>query len=106
MIILLIKNEQQNTKTLDNKIEPYKTVISPVLPMEIIGPSVITAQPKTTGSLIPINLPIPKDCRKVAIPHVNKSADIKKAKSTVDSCKAFARIIGTITAAEYMTNTC
>ena len=31
---------------------------------------------------------------------------IKKAKSKLDNCKALAKIIGTITAAEYITNTC
>ena len=106
LIILLIKNEHAKTNTLDNKIAPYKTVIPPVLPIEIIGPNVITAHPNTTGNLIPINRPIPKDCKKVAIPQVNKSAEIKKAKSKLDNCKALAKIIGTITAAEYITNTC
>ena len=70
-----------------------------------IGPTDAKVTPWIIGIRPPM-LPKPNVWINVATPQVNKSAVIKRIKSSTGKCMACATIIGTATAPAYMANTC
>ena len=80
-------------------------MISCCWPIIIIGPTEANVTPWIRGIRPPTG-PNPNVWINVATPHVNKSAVIKRIKSSIGKCIACAIIIGTATAPAYIARTC
>ena len=76
------------------------------LAIDTIGPTAAKVTPIITGSFTPNHWVAPSDCRIEAMPHTNRSAEIRNATSCGSSFSARPTISGTAMAPAYMTRTC
>ena len=74
--------------------------------MATIGPTEAKVTPIITGSLMPNHWVAPRLWMIDTIPQTNRSAEIRKATSSGDSCSARPTISGTAMAPAYITSTC
>ena len=93
------------TTNPETKIDPYIVARPALLPIVIIGARAVNVHPNTTGSPIPVNLPL-YTCKNVATPHMKISTDTKYVVCSAVSPKPLATSIGTITAPAYIASTC
>ena len=74
--------------------------------IDTIGPTLAKVTPIITGSRTPNQGVTPSDCRIETMPQQNRSAEIRKATSSGESCSTRPTISGTAMAPAYMTSTC